>query len=159
MPVAQRLLLMRWSTGPTYWTHEARTSPANRECWLPKLLKSLRNWCRYTPISRKCYNSDIFASQVSNGPFHSINSKVPKTATWTLFLARSSASIFKIKISFFWDTLILKRFFKIIKMNIFRGDLTDISAKAEVLARSPDYRGNAGGRVAYFQHFVQRHCP
>ena len=34
------------------------------------------------------------------------------------------------------DTLILKRFFQIIEINNFQGDLTDISAKKEALEQS-----------------------
>ena len=40
-----------------------------------------------------------------------------------------SEVFFKIKLIFFLDTLILKIFFKIIKINNFRVDLSDISAK------------------------------
>ena len=41
---------------------------------------------------------------------------------------RSSEVFFKIKLNVFLDTLILKLFFKIIKIPNFRGDLSDISA-------------------------------
>ena len=44
-----------------------------------------------------------------------------------------SASFFKIKLNIFLDTLIQKIFFQIIKINNFRDDLTDISAKKEAL--------------------------
>ena len=44
-----------------------------------------------------------------------------------------SASFFKIKYIIFLDTLIQKIFFEIIKINNFRGELTDNSAKKEAL--------------------------
>ena len=45
----------------------------------------------------------------------------------------TSASVFKIKIKHFMYTLILKIFLQIMKINNFRGDLTDISALNETL--------------------------
>ena len=47
---------------------------------------------------------------------------------------RGSASVLKIN-KVFSDTLIRKSFFKIMKINNFRGDFTDISAKKEALMR------------------------
>ena len=44
-----------------------------------------------------------------------------------------SASFFKIKLNIMLDTLIQKIFFEIIKINNFRGELTDNSAKKEAL--------------------------
>ena len=44
-----------------------------------------------------------------------------------------SASFFKIKLNVFLDTLIQNKLFKIMKINIFQGELTDISAKKEAL--------------------------
>ena len=45
----------------------------------------------------------------------------------------TSASFFKIKLNYFLDTLIQILFFQIMKINNFRGDLNDISAKKEAL--------------------------
>ena len=47
----------------------------------------------------------------------------------------SSASIFKIKLNIFLDTLIQNFFLKIMTIINFRGDLTDNSSKKEALAR------------------------
>ena len=44
-----------------------------------------------------------------------------------------SAVVFKIKCIYFLDTLILKIIFLITKLNNFRGDLSDISAKTATL--------------------------
>ena len=43
---------------------------------------------------------------------------------------------FKIKLLFFSDTVIPSIYFLIVKMNIFRGDLSDISAKTATLVNS-----------------------
>ena len=48
-------------------------------------------------------------------------------------VAMTSASLFKIKYIFFVDTLI-QVFFKILKINDFRGDRSDISDKKGALA-------------------------
>ena len=45
----------------------------------------------------------------------------------------ASDSFFKIKSNIFLDTMIQKRFSDTVKINNFRGDLTDISAKKEAL--------------------------
>ena len=45
----------------------------------------------------------------------------------------ASASFFKIELNVFLDTLIQKIFIKIMKINNFRGELTDISAIKEAL--------------------------
>ena len=46
----------------------------------------------------------------------------------------TSASFFKTKLIFFLDILIQKTFLYIMKINNFRSDLTDISAKKEALS-------------------------
>ena len=45
----------------------------------------------------------------------------------------NSEAFFKIKFSLFWDALILKVYFLIVKIINFRGDLSDISATTATL--------------------------
>ena len=45
----------------------------------------------------------------------------------------TSASAFKIVCILFWDTLIQIKFYYLMKLKSFRGDLTDISAKTKTL--------------------------
>ena len=55
-----------------------------------------------------------------------------KSAAMRVATATSEVS-FKIKSFIFFDTLILQIYFLIIKINIFRGDLSGISAKTATL--------------------------
>ena len=57
--------------------------------------------------------------------------------------AASTVFFFKIKFIQFLDTVILYIYFLIIKINIYRGDLSDISAKMATLAASPSTSSQA----------------
>ena len=59
----------------------------------------------------------------------------PSSCSVCMTHVRVSEVFFKIKIYYFLDTLILLIFFLIIKIIIFRGDLSDISAKTATLVR------------------------
>ena len=70
---------------------------------------------------------------VASVSFHEQILVTSEISYWSILQLLISASIFKIKVFFFWDTLIRKIVRQIVLINNFRGDQTDTSARKEAL--------------------------
>ena len=73
------------------------------------------------------------------GSYHPRTSAVNSTGKPWSHRSADQCFLFQNQINYFLDTLIQQKYFQIMKINNFWGELTDISAKKEALALTTDY--------------------
>ena len=133
-------------------------TPTIRKSFYQRSIKKINSYCevaapfRYEGTRMHCmrhvHSFCIVNAGLSNSSIHSFflfafrflcqeNIQHPTACNWSNVLALTSYTsevVFKIKLFYFWDPLIVSKCFLIIKINYFRGDPSDISPKTATLS-------------------------